>query len=163
MEKSYQVVGGTSYSSDTPLKVVEILESARTSGRKVRIFYGRDGKLWNDEHDTIGKIGRSMGPVKIPLLIHNSRSMGGGGLLDDRIVRIDARDRADRIVTLYKAEGYPDPDFRADGCVVRNADGSEGFRTAPDGMTIQGFYAICTSEVQAARLAGFMSGARWAK
>jgi hypothetical protein len=35
-----------------------------------------------------GRVSRSMGPMKIPILISSSRAMGGGGILDGCIVRI---------------------------------------------------------------------------
>jgi len=42
-----------------------------------------------DEYETTGTIGRSTGQQKIPLLIKNSRSSGGGGILCHCIIRID--------------------------------------------------------------------------
>jgi hypothetical protein len=35
-----------------------------------------------------GYVGNSMGPLRVPLLIHNRRSLGGGAVLDHCIVRI---------------------------------------------------------------------------
>lgn len=46
------------------------------------------GRDWLEEFDIHGFIGRSMGPIKVPLLIANRRSRGGGAVLDHCIVRI---------------------------------------------------------------------------
>ena len=87
---NYKIVNGTSYHEDTNSKVVSVLENSRINRKRIRIFYGdvATGQDWNEENDVMGSIGRSMGPVKIPLLIHNSRSIGGGGILDHCIVKI---------------------------------------------------------------------------
>ena len=37
----------------------------------------------------VGRIGRSIGPVKIPIVLANSRSIGGAGLLDHCVVKIE--------------------------------------------------------------------------
>lgn len=46
------------------------------------------GRDWLEEFETSGYISNSMGPLKVPLLIPNSRSTGGGHILDHCIVRI---------------------------------------------------------------------------
>lgn len=86
----YQVVNGTSYHSDTPKAVIDVLESVRKGYTHIRIFLGdvHTGRSWNEEHDVKGTVGRSMGPVKVPLLIPNVTSVGGGAILDHCIVRI---------------------------------------------------------------------------
>ena len=84
------IVNGTTYNDKTPKKVVQVLEDARKIGTRLRLFYGdtETGRAWLEEHDVTGRIGRSTGQIKIPLLIHNRRSMGGPGLLDHCIVKI---------------------------------------------------------------------------
>jgi hypothetical protein len=61
---------------------------AHSARLRVRIFQGdtATGEAWADEWGVTGTIGRSTGPCKIPLLICNARSIGGGGLLSDCIV-----------------------------------------------------------------------------
>lgn len=57
----------------------------------VRLFYGdtQTGQAWPEENDICGYVGRSCGPVKVPLLIANNRSAGvGGAILDHCIVAI---------------------------------------------------------------------------
>gem|GEM_PF-734486 len=85
-----RLASGTCYHADTPEPVVEHLESIRQNQRKVRLFYGnpQTGQSWLDEHDVIGRIGRSTGSIKVPLLIE-SGEIGGSALLDHCIIRID--------------------------------------------------------------------------
>lgn len=81
---------GTSYGNGTPDAVIALLESARASGARLRLFYGdqKTGKSWHEENDVIGTVSRSGGQIKIPLLIPNARSTGGGGILTGSIVAI---------------------------------------------------------------------------
>jgi hypothetical protein len=86
----YQVVNGTSYHVETPAAVIEVLERARQNRTRIHVSYGdaATGRDWLEEFDIAGYVGRSMGPVKVPLLIANRRSTGGGAMLDHCIVRI---------------------------------------------------------------------------
>lgn len=91
------------YSPYTDPRVVTAIEDNLHNGRRLRIWYGDTdrpdfekvhdrrpdpGKDWGEENDVTGTIGRSTGLKPIPLLIHNSRSYGGGAILTDCIVRI---------------------------------------------------------------------------
>lgn len=80
---------GTFYHAQTEPEVVALLERARVDGRSVRIFYGdaRTGRDWLEESDVQGTLGRSTGPLKVPLLIAHG-SAGGSALLDHCIVRL---------------------------------------------------------------------------
>ena len=95
----YQVINGTYYPIGTPLKVVDVLERARMNNTRIIIDLGftesnerstpdKLGQSWMERYNTTGYVGRSMGPIKAPLLVPNSRSMGGGIILADSIVRI---------------------------------------------------------------------------
>lgn len=88
--KQYKVVNGTSYDYRTPDEVVRVLEDARLNGTRLHISLGETstGEDWLEEFDITGYVGRSMGPTKVPLLIANRRSLGGGAVLDHCIVRI---------------------------------------------------------------------------
>lgn len=90
MENKYKVVNGISYHENTPDAVIRVLENAMRTNKRIRIFYGdtETGRDWMEIYDTIGTIGRSCGKNKIPLLIKNSRSYGGGAILTDCIVKI---------------------------------------------------------------------------
>jgi hypothetical protein len=86
----YRRIGGIFYHADTPDAVVRALEQARSNHQRIRIHYGdtKTGRDWLEEHDVEGTIGNSTGPLKVPLLIHSRRSMGGPAILDNCIVRI---------------------------------------------------------------------------
>lgn len=88
--RDYNVVNGTSYHAETLAAVIEVLERARQNRTRIHISYGdaTTGRDWLEEWDITGFVGRSIGPVKVPLLIANRRSMGGGAMLDHCIVRI---------------------------------------------------------------------------
>jgi len=79
------------FNDETSDKVKECLEHCYNSKLRIRIWYGdiKTGVSWMDEYDIVGTVGRSSGQAKIPLLIKNSRSSGGGGILCHCIIRID--------------------------------------------------------------------------
>lgn len=90
-EKEYSITqDGTYYDVRTPSAVVDVLERCRRERVRVRVWYGdaATGRSWDEENETTGYIGRSTGMHKIPLLIHNARSTGGGGLLDHCVVKV---------------------------------------------------------------------------
>lgn len=101
--KEYKFINGTAYHVETSNRVINILENIRNSKKRVRIFYGdpKTGRDWLEEYDTIGYIGRSAGKIKIPLLIKNSRSIGGGGILDNCIIKITMNKK-----TIYQHPKY---------------------------------------------------------
>lgn len=79
------------FDKNTCDKVKKVLTECYNNQCRVRIWYGDTdtGLSWMEEHDVTGTIGRSTGQQKIPLLIKNSRSSGGSGILCHCIVRID--------------------------------------------------------------------------
>lgn len=89
MEK-YKVVNGTSYHIDTNDEIIDVLEKVRQIRTRIILDYGdiKTGRSWGDRYDITGYVGRSTGYSKIPLLIHNTRSMGGGGILTHCIIGI---------------------------------------------------------------------------
>lgn len=88
--KEYKIVSGTSYDVRTTDEVVRVLENARQNRQRVHVSLGdtATGYDWLEEFESYGYVGRSMGPVKVPLLVANRRSLGGGAILDHAIVRI---------------------------------------------------------------------------
>lgn len=90
METQYKVINGTSYHSETNDYVVKVLEDSRINHIRLRVHFGDvlTGCDYMDTYDVTGYIGRSTGSIKIPLLVYNARSMGGGGLLDNCLVKI---------------------------------------------------------------------------
>ena len=122
---------GTFFHLDTPTAVREILEQARKDGTRLRLFYGdtETGRDWLEEYDLLGRIGRSTGILKVPLLIAG-KQRGGPAILDHCIVRIidvDAQRELFRIWNYhlpqftvryergaqYKAAVYADGDLHA--------------------------------------------------
>lgn len=90
MESKYKEVNGTFYHSETSDKVIKILETCRQNGTRIILDYGdvKTGESWGEMYDITGTIGRSTGKIKVPLLIHNKRSIGGGAILDHCIIGI---------------------------------------------------------------------------
>lgn len=90
---------GLYFKHDTPEPVRDILTRYLRSTTRLRLYYGDrvTGRSWLEECGMVGTIGASMGPLRVPLLICTPRSTGGGAILDDCIVRIDAGP-----CTLYK-------------------------------------------------------------
>lgn len=124
--KKYNVVNGTSYHVGTPKEVIDVLERCRKNRTRIRVHYGTTddssdgpiGRDWLDEFDVSGTLSRSWGPTKIPILLHNSRSMGGGGILDHCIVRIRTTGKNGR--DLYRHPGYSQDKVELKEC---NVDG----------------------------------------
>ena len=85
----YNIVNGTYYNIDTNKKVIDILEQSRISQARIAIVYG-DPKTGQAHDETIhwGIVGRSLGPVKVPLLIYNSKCHGGPSISSNCIVEI---------------------------------------------------------------------------
>lgn len=79
----------TWFDARTPKEVRRVLERYRKSEGMLRVYTGcadtgRDGLA---EFGTIGRIGRSMGPMMVPLLVEEGE-YGGAALLTDSIVRL---------------------------------------------------------------------------
>lgn len=79
----------TWFDPETPAVVQRILELYRKSGAELRVFYGdtETGLSWMDENDVMGRIGRSCGIFKVPLLIEIGED-GGSAMLDSCIIRL---------------------------------------------------------------------------
>ena len=100
----------TWFDSGTPLEVQRVLENARGAKTRIRLFLGdRDtGRDWMEENDVVGLIGRSMGPMRVPLLLSGPRSSGGGAILTSCIVRIMSANGG----VLYEHPSYHHPALR---------------------------------------------------
>lgn len=101
-----KIVNGIEFDSNTPERVVNILLTYMGSKQRIRLFYGdsKTGRDYGETYDVMGYIGRSTGQVKIPLLINNSRSMGGMGILTGSIVRITVDKRNIYVHPKYKCD-----------------------------------------------------------
>jgi len=82
----------TSFDPHTPDQVKAILEDARLRHFRLRIYIGdrETGLDWNEEHDVLGYIGRSMGPIRVPLLLRTRASSGGPAILTACIVKLQS-------------------------------------------------------------------------
>lgn len=133
----HRIVNGTYYHRDTPAVVIDILENARKTGCRIRLSYGdtETGRDWLEENDVEGTIARSMGPVKVPILLARTTSTGGPALLEHCIVKI--RQTGGRI--LYRNPRHHTPTFTIQPSSVPGyaaevlADGQvhARFKTAP--------------------------------
>jgi hypothetical protein len=108
----YKIVNCTSYHLETPDAVIEIIERAMQSQRKIclRFCFGDtdSGKDWCEENYTIGYIGRSSGNIKVPLLLKSTKSSGGEALLDHCIVKIDKKEPGKIYQEVYRHPKYHD-------------------------------------------------------
>lgn len=86
---------GTHFRLDTPDEVVEVLERARLNRFRIAVIYE------GDSVPEYGRVGRSTGPtLKVPLLLHNLRSSGGGEISTTIIREIRTSDGKE---LLYRA------------------------------------------------------------
>lgn len=147
-------LNGTTYHEHTDPKVAAIIEGARIRGHRIRLFYGdtETGRDWMEEHDVMGTIGRSMGPVKIPIIMCNKRSMCGPGILDHCIVKIMATPGG-RV--LYQHPKYMKPSLEA---TIIDQDGYHG-EVRRDGEVVARF----KSYIGAIKWMSFIRGERNAK
>ena len=81
---------GTYFDPGTPERLREVLEAYRISNKRLRLFYGdaETGRDWLEEFGMIGRIGRSSGALKVPLLMQTPRSRWGGPILTACVVRL---------------------------------------------------------------------------
>ncbi len=99
----------TYFDPGTDPKAAAVLESRRQTGGKVRLVLGNThtGEPWLDEYDVVGKIGRSGGRLKVPLLVEDGES-GGGAVLTACVLNIiDWKSGR----TLYRHSLYREPDL----------------------------------------------------
>jgi hypothetical protein len=104
LEKKYFEINGTSFQNETKREIAEVLERCRVNRIRIVLDYGNDdGQSWGETFDTRGYVGRSTGAFKIPILVYNSRSIGGGAIMTRCIVQIK-ESRGGRV--LYQHKNY---------------------------------------------------------
>ena len=142
----------TWFHSETPEAVRRVLEKARRDGAIVRIFTGdtETGRDWCEENDVIGKIGRSTGLLKVPLLVA-AGEYGGGALLDSRILKIQ---RVSDGKVLYQHELYQAPNLEVRAYTTRHRGKTYTHEVWRDGELMARF----TSQGKAAQYVAFMHG-----
>lgn len=82
----------TYYDPDTQPGVKRVFEALLQTGRnkRVRLIQGNPetGVPWLSEWEVVGTIGRSMGPLRVPILLTSSSSSGGGAILTACVLAI---------------------------------------------------------------------------
>jgi hypothetical protein len=138
----------TWFSLETPTVVRRLLEHYRRSGKLIRIFYGdvRTGEDWLEENDVVGKVGRSSGTFKIPILLQEGESWGVS-ILDKSIVRL--MDVATRKI-LWEHSTYQSPKLE----ILATRCGTNNYVVNLDG----GPHASFSSYAKAAQWVAFMAG-----
>lgn len=72
VEDYKETPAGTHFRLGTPEEVIEVLERARVNRYRIAVVYQ------GDSVPEYGRVGRTTGPaLKVPMLIHNTRSTGG--------------------------------------------------------------------------------------
>ena len=117
--KDYKVVEGVSFYQETNESVINILLDAMKHKDRIRVFFGdaESGEDWCETFDTMGTIGLSQGPAKVPLLIHSIRSMGGDAISTDSIVKITRNKKV-----IYQHPNY-NCDIKIDGDYIVDDNG----------------------------------------
>ena len=176
--KEYKVCNGTFYSAEALDGAILALEYARVNKIRIRIFYAyktteekengvKDSEfdvleVWNDEFDCIGRLGRSNGNIKIPILLSSSSSCYGSPILDGRTVLVKTTEGK----VLFSADGLKFPEWKVNAdsdkktCeLLYKTSLMEDFKT----------YATCSNKdfQKAVRylgnLSGYMQGVRFTK
>lgn len=144
----------TWFSPGTVDSVKRILESNMNSANRLRIFYGdtETGSSWMNEYDVVGTISRSIGTMKVPLLVCSERSRGGSAILTDCIVKI-----IDKNGVLYQHPKFNVPEIQVRPC--KDNEGYSHEAIVGDGKLRARF----KSELSAQRWRDFMLGHRMSK
>ena len=120
------VVNDTWYHDETAIEVISLLEMCRLNNRRIKFRYGYTagslaGQDWGDDMDTCGYVSRSTGPHKVPIVLYNKRSTGGGHIMDHRIIKI-LLTRGDKV--LYMHPNYRPPTADANTAPIEPSDSS---------------------------------------
>ena len=122
--KEYKVCNGTFYSAEALDGAILALEYARVNKIRIRIFYAyktteekengvKDSEfdvleVWKDENDCIGWLGRSIGDIKIPILLSSSSSCFGSPIVESRVVLVKTTGGR----ALFSADGLKFPEWK---------------------------------------------------
>jgi hypothetical protein len=92
---TYKEYNGVYCNVETPDEVLRVLDTARRQRTRIRLHFGHTepdhpecGRDWMEEIGVEGYVSNSVGPLKVPILIHNARSDGGMAILVTCIVKI---------------------------------------------------------------------------
>lgn len=138
------------YYVGTPAELIKQMERLRKSSTRIKIYYGdpKTGKCWQQEFDKTGYIGLSRGDkARFPILVYNHRSMGGGSIMTDCILKIVSSTKKQSV--FYCAENFIAPQVE----VKPSQDAERPFNVHIDGL----LYGCCKTASEAKRLATKMS------
>ena len=124
---TYQLIedGGQlpiAYHLETPQEVINVLERCRKNRTRIKVYLGdiEIGRDWNEENYVTGYIGLSKGSeARFPILVHNERSMGGGSLMDDNILKIK-ESKGKRVL-------YCNPIYKAPAIEIQEGSTLDGY------------------------------------
>jgi hypothetical protein len=156
MTAEYIVTNGTYYDKGTDAAVIQALEAVRAEDTRVRLFRGNTetGEAWSDEYEVCGYIGRSVGPICVPILLNNKRSRWGGAVLTGSIVGVQYRTRSGAIAWTYK---HPRLNLGEWTWHPADAEAGKHAEARRDGK----LHARFATEEQARRYCLFMQGKRF--
>lgn len=128
--KAYKTTDdGTHYPAGVPDELIQVLESARLNEKRVRLFYGdpKTGIDFLEQHDIIGRIGRTGGIVKSPILLMRENSSGGPLIPVDIVLKVtDANTKK----VLYQHPLYKEPEF-----IVQKNESNKTYNVIYNGQT----------------------------
>ena len=139
---------GTWFRASTPDKVKRIINRLIHTDEVVRLFCGdpQTGKMDVTDFEVMGRVGRSGGILKVPLLLEEDSGFGGP-IPDDRILRIIRV--SDRKV-LYSAPAFVLPTFS----IFERDDKDYPYGVNVDGVLHAGF----STYAKACAWVAFMAG-----
>jgi hypothetical protein len=137
-------------------RIAKALKYCYENNMRCRIWYGdsETGESWLDEIDITGYVKRSGGCLKVPLLVYNSRSWGGGEILMNAIVRIDCIKTKEKL--------YVHKNFHVPSLVIVPSD-TDGYEWQVENGTTGRVCARFKTRIQAERYIEFMKGERYSK
>jgi hypothetical protein len=140
---------GMFFGEGTPDEVCEVLSNLVRPRKRIRLWYGEDGRSWNEQYDITGYVGKTGGNIPITILVNKNCSYGGPAILTNCIVKI-VEIKTKKV--LYQHPNFYQPIFTV---VTHDADEYQSVVLA-DGI----LFSRHRTEKQAKRFADFMNGKR---
>lgn len=148
------------FDPDTADGAKRAITEAFYSSKNIRIWLGDPltGQAWLEEFDVRGRVGRSTGVIRAPLLLSQRRSIGGAAILTRHVLRVDYTTGK----TLYQ---HPQFKHGLEGCrIVPNKLTRKTYVDVPSGKpggwtAVSGF----DTEQGARNWVAFMVGERYNK
>ena len=145
---------GLTFNNKTPLLVAKIIAEHARTGKRLRFWFGdiETGRSWEEEWDTVGHIGVSGGPQKVPLLMHQSNSHCGPAILTDCVIKIvDTKTKR----TLYVHPLFHQPRYK----IVKSEEPGYVSAVTANGVVVANFKTVDKAQ----RFVAFMDGTTMSK